>query len=200
MLLLTQTQTWKESHPRNEGKNWQGWYKSQNILYIILYDKEMELMLTWEKQNHQMFAHFPIYPSNKMKIISLTRQPNLSRFIGFFCTSAGMMGRRVWSSTPIHLTSLTCGEKRCCRTQKTRGRRDGNRRYVWTNKHPAWAAHNTARRISLLQCWFFGCWNRSRCTRWGVRLWALEGWCVGTRDVGANWRLCCKPICVACLN
>lgn len=51
---------------------------------------------------------------------------------GFFCPSAGTMGRRVWSSTPIHRTSLTCGGRRCCRTQRTRGRRGGNRRYVWT--------------------------------------------------------------------
>lgn len=196
MLLLTQTQTkmWKETSQ----EFWQGLYKSKNILYIFLYDKEMGPILPWEKQNHQMFAHFPIYPSNKTKISSRTHQPNLSRFIGFFCTSAGMMGRRVWSSTPIHLTSLTCGEKRCCRTQRTRERRDGNRRYVWTNKHPVWAACNTALRIYWLQCWFFGCCNTSRCMWQVVRLWAL--WCVGTWDVGANWRLCCHPICVACLN
>lgn len=63
--------------------------------------------------------------------------------------SLGMMGRRVWSSTPTRRTSSTCGERKCCRTQKTRGKRGGNRR-----------------------------WEGRGCIRYGSGLYANESWLI----------------------
>lgn len=39
------------------------------------------------------------------------------------------MGSRLWSSTLTRRTSSTCGGRRCCRTQRTRGRKKGSKRY-----------------------------------------------------------------------
>lgn len=43
--------------------------------------------------------------------------------------SVGMTGSRLWSSTLTRPTSSTCGGRRCCRTQKTKGRKKGSKRY-----------------------------------------------------------------------
>ena len=43
--------------------------------------------------------------------------------------SVGMTTRKHLSSTPTRPTSSTCGRKRCCRTQRIRGKRRGSRRY-----------------------------------------------------------------------
>lgn len=45
------------------------------------------------------------------------------------CVYIGMITRKHLSSTPIPPTSLICGKKRCCRTQRIRGKRRGSRRY-----------------------------------------------------------------------
>lgn len=41
----------------------------------------------------------------------------------------GMITRKHLSSTPTPPTSLTCGRRKCCRTQRIRGKRRGSRRY-----------------------------------------------------------------------
>lgn len=56
----------------------------------------------------------------------IERKPKSIMF--FIYVAIEMMIKKDWSSTPTPPTSLTCGRRRCCRTQKTRGKRRDDRR------------------------------------------------------------------------
>lgn len=89
------------------------------------------LLLTWS--SHRDTLSQPPSAETNTKYHLYFIQMSVMLFL-LLLVNAGMITRKHLSSTRIPPTSLICGKRRCCRTQRIRGKRRGSRRYKSVHK------------------------------------------------------------------